>query len=77
MHANNELGTIQPIDEIAAVAREAGIPLHVDGVQAARQDSSQRTRVGRRPLQCQRPQDLRAERRGRTLRAKKQSNSPA
>lgn len=34
MHANNELGTIQPIDEIAAVAREAGIPLHVDGVQA-------------------------------------------
>lgn len=34
MHANNELGTVQPIGEIAAVAREAGVLLHVDGVQA-------------------------------------------
>jgi cysteine desulfurase len=34
MHANNELGTMQPIAEIAAIARQAGVPLHVDGVQA-------------------------------------------
>jgi len=34
MHANNELGTIQPIAEIARIARQAGVPLHVDGVQA-------------------------------------------
>ncbi len=34
MHANNELGTVQPVAEIAAVAREAGVYLHVDGVQA-------------------------------------------
>jgi len=34
MHANNELGTVQPIEEIAAVAREAGVLLHSDGVQA-------------------------------------------
>src|ERR1019366_3276140 len=34
MHANNELGTIQPIREIARIAAEAGIPLHSDGVQA-------------------------------------------
>ena len=35
MHVNNELGTIQPIAEIAAIAREAGVPFHSDGVQAA------------------------------------------
>lgn len=35
MHANNELGTIQPIEKIAAIAREAGVLMHSDGVQAA------------------------------------------
>jgi cysteine desulfurase len=35
MHANNELGTVQPVEEISALAREAGIPFHSDGVQAA------------------------------------------
>jgi cysteine desulfurase len=34
MHANNEVGVVQPIAEIARIAREAGVPLHVDGVQA-------------------------------------------
>ena len=34
MHANNELGTIQPIAEIARIAREAGVCFHADGVQA-------------------------------------------
>jgi cysteine desulfurase len=34
MHANNELGTIQPIVEIGRIARQAAIPFHVDGVQA-------------------------------------------
>ncbi len=34
MHANNELGTVQPIAEIAALAREAGALMHSDGVQA-------------------------------------------
>jgi cysteine desulfurase len=34
MHANNELGVVQPIAEIARIAREAAVPLHVDGVQA-------------------------------------------
>ena len=34
MHANNELGTIQPIAEIASIAREAGVLMHSDGVQA-------------------------------------------
>jgi cysteine desulfurase len=35
MHVNNELGTIQALEEISAVAREAGALLHSDGVQAA------------------------------------------
>lgn len=35
MHANNELGTIQPIAEIARLAAEAGVAMHSDGVQAA------------------------------------------
>ncbi len=35
MFANNEIGTIEPIAEIAAVAREKGILMHTDAVQAA------------------------------------------
>ncbi|AIQ65095.1 cysteine desulfurase [Paenibacillus stellifer] len=34
MMANNEVGTIQPIREIGAVARERGVLFHVDAVQA-------------------------------------------
>jgi cysteine desulfurase len=34
MAANNEVGTIQPIADIAARCREHGVPLHVDAVQA-------------------------------------------
>jgi len=34
MHANNELGTVQPVAEIAAIARDAGVYVHADGVQA-------------------------------------------
>ncbi|MEV7573045.1 cysteine desulfurase family protein [Pseudarthrobacter sp. NPDC089323] len=35
MYANNEVGTVQPITELAALARERGIPFHTDAVQAA------------------------------------------
>jgi cysteine desulfurase len=34
MHANNELGTVQPVGEVARMAREAGVVFHSDGVQA-------------------------------------------
>ncbi len=40
MHANNEIGTIQPVEEIAGVAREKGVYFHSDAVQA----------VGKEPL---------------------------
>jgi len=33
MHANNEVGTIEPVAEIGAVAREAGVLFHTDAVQ--------------------------------------------
>jgi cysteine desulfurase len=41
MHANNEIGTVQPVAEIARIAREAGVVFHSDAVQTA----------GRIPLQ--------------------------
>ena len=34
MWANNEVGTVQPVAELAAVAHEHGIPFHTDAVQA-------------------------------------------
>ncbi len=35
MHANNEIGTMQPVAEISRIAREEGIVFHSDGVQTA------------------------------------------
>ncbi|MFJ5955127.1 cysteine desulfurase family protein [Paenarthrobacter sp. NPDC092416] len=35
MYANNEIGTVQPVAALAAVAREQGVPFHTDAVQAA------------------------------------------
>jgi len=35
MHANNEIGTIQPIAELAAIAHERGALFHTDAVQSA------------------------------------------
>ena len=35
MHANNEIGTIQPIAELAAIAHERGALMHTDAVQSA------------------------------------------
>ncbi len=37
MWANNEVGTIQPVAQIAALAHEHGIPVHTDAVQAVGQ----------------------------------------
>jgi cysteine desulfurase len=34
-HANNEIGTVQAIRELASVAHDAGVPIHTDAVQSA------------------------------------------
>lgn len=35
MHANSEIGTIEPVEEIGAIARAAGVPFHVDATASA------------------------------------------
>lgn len=35
MHANNEIGTIQPVEEIGSLAKERSVLFHTDGVQTA------------------------------------------
>ena len=34
MHSNNEVGTVQPMDDISKIAQEFKIPLHTDAVQS-------------------------------------------
>ncbi|MCX6775577.1 MAG: cysteine desulfurase NifS [Candidatus Micrarchaeota archaeon] len=34
MHANNEIGTIEPLEEIGRIARERGVCFHTDGIQS-------------------------------------------
>jgi cysteine desulfurase len=35
MHANNEIGTIQPVTKLASLAHERGALFHTDAVQSA------------------------------------------
>jgi cysteine desulfurase len=37
MWANNEVGTVQPLDDVVAAARAGGVPVHADAVQAVGQ----------------------------------------
>src|SRR3990172_4973421 len=46
MHANNEVGTIEPIPEISAIAREAGISFHTDAAQTVGKVSSDVEELG-------------------------------
>jgi cysteine desulfurase len=46
MMANNETGVVQPVEEIARIARERGIPFHVDAVQAAGKTAIDVERIG-------------------------------
>jgi len=46
MHANNEVGSIQPIAECARIAREHGIPLHTDAAQTVGKIATQIATLG-------------------------------
>ena len=46
MHANNELGTIQPIEEIGRIAAEADVYFHCDAVQSAGKSPLDVNRLG-------------------------------
>ncbi len=46
MHANNEVGTIQPIAEIAGIAREAGVLMHTDAAQSCGKIETKVTELG-------------------------------
>jgi cysteine desulfurase len=46
MHANNEVGTIQPIEEIGAIAREHGIRFHTDAAQSVGKISTKVNELG-------------------------------
>jgi cysteine desulfurase len=46
MHANNEVGTIQPIEDCAVLAREHGIPFHSDAAQSVGKISTQVDELG-------------------------------
>lgn len=46
MAANNETGVIQPLQEVCAMARERGLPVHSDAVQAAGKSEIHVRRIG-------------------------------
>ena len=46
MLGNNEVGTIQPIPEVARICHERGVPLHVDAVQAVGKVSTDFAKLG-------------------------------
>ncbi|HEX6876056.1 MAG TPA: cysteine desulfurase family protein [Nocardioidaceae bacterium] len=46
MWANNEVGTVQPIAQVVAIAHEHGIPVHTDAVQAVGQVEVDFARTG-------------------------------
>ena len=69
MAANNETGVIQPLAEIGGIARERGVLLHTDAVQALGKMRGGREGDARRSSLRVGTQGLRAQRGGRALRA--------
>ena len=46
MHANNEVGTVQPIDDCARIAQESGILFHTDAAQSVGKIATEVDRLG-------------------------------
>ena len=69
MHANNEVGTLQPIREIADLAHERGALMHTDAAQSRRQSAGGRQRAGRRSAHGGGAQAVRPQGRRRALRS--------
>ena len=69
MLANNEIGVIQPLAEIAAICRAARRAAALRRHAGRRQDAGRRRELGRRPDELHGPQDLRPQRRRRAVRA--------
>ena len=67
MHANNEVGTIQPLEEIGQLAAEKDIYLHTDAVQSVGKIPTDVNALGVDLSLSFRPQALRAQGRGRAL----------
>ena len=64
MWANNEVGTVQPVAELAAVAREHGVPFHTDAIQALSHLAAALRRLRCRPHVGHRAQGRRPDRGG-------------
>ena len=64
MHANNEIGTVQPVADLARIAQARGALFHTDAVQSVGEDSRRRPRARRRSAVALGAQVQRAQGRG-------------
>ena len=67
MHANNENGTIQPIEEICEIAGSHGIPVHTDAVQSVGKLPVDVQELGGKPAHTLGTQILRTQRHRRPI----------